>query len=310
MAWIEVHQSVTTHRKTIAAAELLDIPEPHMVGHLVTFWLWALDNAQPETGELPKATARLIARAAQWDGNASTFLETLVAVGFLDDNDGVISVHDWDDYAGRLLDRRATERERSRQRRAAARGEQADRHTTGGQPADVGQTTVGTNPTNQPYNPPTPQGAADKPRENDSVSDIRLVSNGHPPDIERTAQVTTKQTTNTNNPILRTAPDKPARKRAEGKSRPPDLWFDQMTALFGMDAHPLNDIERGRVNTACKQIRDAGGRPEQLVRALEEFHRLYPKATPTPMALAGNWSQLVNGARAPARRLEDAYPAV
>ncbi len=46
MAWIEAHQSLRDHRKVPDMADRLDMPEAHVVGHLVYLWLWALDNAQ------------------------------------------------------------------------------------------------------------------------------------------------------------------------------------------------------------------------------------------------------------------------
>lgn len=143
MAWIEVHQSLITHRKTIAAADQLNMQEVHLVGHLVTFWLWALDNAQD--GQLLNVTPRMIARASLWTDSPDELVDALVTVGFLTRTDDGFTIHDWDDYAGRLIDRRTAERERSRQRRAASKSKD-DQQTTGGQPADDQQTAVGTVP--------------------------------------------------------------------------------------------------------------------------------------------------------------------
>ena len=47
-----------------------------MMGLLVSFWLWALDNAPK--GDLAGITPRMIARAAQWDGEPEKLAETLV----------------------------------------------------------------------------------------------------------------------------------------------------------------------------------------------------------------------------------------
>ncbi len=45
MAWIQIHQQLKDHRKVLAAADELDIEPAHMLGLLISFWLWAIDNA-------------------------------------------------------------------------------------------------------------------------------------------------------------------------------------------------------------------------------------------------------------------------
>lgn len=63
MAWLEIHQSIKDHRKVLAAADILDIPPVHLMGHIISFWLWALDNT-PD-GSLGAVSLKTIARAAQ-----------------------------------------------------------------------------------------------------------------------------------------------------------------------------------------------------------------------------------------------------
>ena len=96
MAWLEVHQSLFTHRKTYALADLLGLPEVHTVGHLVALWSWAIDNA-PDG--IIAASPRTIGKAAQWPGAYDTFVDALVEVGFLDRDGETLAIHDWDDYA-------------------------------------------------------------------------------------------------------------------------------------------------------------------------------------------------------------------
>jgi hypothetical protein len=110
-AWIEVHQSLPTHPKTIEAAMLLDVAECEVVGHLVCLWTWALD-ATPD-GRLDLSKPRIIARAAQWEKEPGRFVDALVAVRFVDD-DGAI--HDWYVYTGRLMERRERVNEQTRTR--------------------------------------------------------------------------------------------------------------------------------------------------------------------------------------------------
>jgi hypothetical protein len=115
MAWIELHQAVWTHRKTFAMADLLDIRETYAAAHVMRLWTWALDNA-PD-GCLPNSP-RIIARSADWDGSPDQFIEALVDAGWVDRVDDSYHLHDWADYAGRLIDRRVANTERMRTARA------------------------------------------------------------------------------------------------------------------------------------------------------------------------------------------------
>lgn len=119
MAWLEVHQSLPTHRKTDALADLLGIRPVEVVGHVTCLWLWALDNARD--GNLTASSPRAIARAAMWEGDPSRFYNALVAAGFLDEP-GMI--HDWDEYTGRLQEQLERRREKTRERVANWRARQ------------------------------------------------------------------------------------------------------------------------------------------------------------------------------------------
>jgi len=118
MAWIELHQSLFTHRKTMQAAETLDLPEVYVVAHLMALWTWALDNA-PD-GVLP-ASRRIIGKAAQWSGDPTALVNALFDAGFLDgDEEGRTLIHDWHSYAGRLVEKREANAERMRRARASS----------------------------------------------------------------------------------------------------------------------------------------------------------------------------------------------
>lgn len=41
MAWIQIHQQLKDHRKVLAAADELDIEPAHMLGLLISFWLFS-----------------------------------------------------------------------------------------------------------------------------------------------------------------------------------------------------------------------------------------------------------------------------
>ena len=163
MAWIQVHQALKDHRKLYDAADELEITPPHMMGLLISFWLWALDNAS--AGQLAGVTSRMIARAAQYDGEPEKLTSALIRAGWLDKKeDGTLEIHNWYEYAGKLIDQREAEKARSKRRRTAAGktvGEPTnDRRTTAGQPPDDQQTTAGRLDYTRVDNniPPNPQG--------------------------------------------------------------------------------------------------------------------------------------------------------
>ncbi len=112
MAWIEVHLSLFTHRKTIELAELLGLPEVYAAAHLVALWSWALDNAPDAT--LP-ISARIIAKASQWPADPDAFVEALLEAGFLDAEGDRCLIHDWQEYAGKLIDQRKANAERQKE---------------------------------------------------------------------------------------------------------------------------------------------------------------------------------------------------
>ncbi len=112
MAWIESHQELYRHPKVKRLARATGASVPALIGHLHLLWWWALDYAQ--TGELTDYTSEDIADAALWEDDPAAFTEAVTNAGFLDRDDGRTYLHDWNDYAGKLLERRASDRERKR----------------------------------------------------------------------------------------------------------------------------------------------------------------------------------------------------
>jgi hypothetical protein len=115
MAWIESNQEVGRHPKTKKLARLLDISMAAAVGHLHYLWWWALDFAQE--GLLSKFDECDIAEACMWEGDAKKFVDALVQVGFIDQNESVLSIHDWYEYAGRLIEKRQADADRKQRER-------------------------------------------------------------------------------------------------------------------------------------------------------------------------------------------------
>lgn len=130
MAWIESHQEVGRHPKTKKLARLLGVSLPAVVGHLHYLWWWALDFAQD--GVLDKYDAEDIADAMQWEGDADQLVEALLSSGYIDDTDDGLVVHDWAEYAGKLLERRAKDRARKRAATEASDSPQDFRRNSNG----------------------------------------------------------------------------------------------------------------------------------------------------------------------------------
>ncbi|MDR1688311.1 MAG: hypothetical protein LBS21_06835 [Clostridiales bacterium] len=124
MAWIESHQELGRHPKTKRLARALQISLPAAVGHLTYLWWWATDYAQ--NGELTNYTAEDIADASLWEGDASEFVNALVTAQFVDRDETGTHIHDWYDYAGRLIEQRNNNRERMRRARAAKNQDEAE----------------------------------------------------------------------------------------------------------------------------------------------------------------------------------------
>ena len=130
MAWIESHQEVGRHPKTKKLARLLGVSLPAAVGHLHYFWWWALDFAQD--GRLEKFDNYDLADAVQWDGDPDALVSSLIASGYIDETDDGLMIHDWGEYAGKLLERRAKDRERKRAAAEAAGVPQSFRRNSKG----------------------------------------------------------------------------------------------------------------------------------------------------------------------------------
>lgn len=155
MAWIESHQTLANHPKTLKLARLLNVPRVTAIGHLHFLWWWALDYAQD--GELSKFEDLDIAVAADWQGEPASFWQALIRAGFVDE-DGTL--HDWDDYAGRLIERRRADAERKRE--ARAKGVQSP---SGGHPEDGVRNPTVPNPTPPDQNESLAEKGASAPEE-------------------------------------------------------------------------------------------------------------------------------------------------
>ena len=122
--WIELHQEMPRHPKTLALAQAIKISRREAVGLLIDLWTWGL-NCADETGHLRGITNEGIAMAMDWPGRqAAKLVNALVDCGWIDGENGGYSLHDWADYTSRLSDKR---KDAERKREARKRAKQADK---------------------------------------------------------------------------------------------------------------------------------------------------------------------------------------
>ena len=176
MAWIESHQELIKHPKTKKLIRRLGVSSPTVVGHLHMLWWWAMDYAQD--GDISRFDAEDIADAVEWDGPADVLVTALIESGFIDKEVDGLKIHDWYDYAGRLMEKREQNKERKRRSRKKAQdgtGDSEDvtrpsraRHADSSETGDgvtglpyltVPNQTIINNPP-----PPTEENACDDPR--------------------------------------------------------------------------------------------------------------------------------------------------
>jgi hypothetical protein len=105
--WIELHQTLPRHPKLIRFAGMLRVPQSQAAGHLVFLWLWTLDYAP--TGDVSAFGPAELSAGADFRGDAELFCRALTECRWLD-ADG--KIHNWEKYAGRLLEVRRKDRER------------------------------------------------------------------------------------------------------------------------------------------------------------------------------------------------------
>jgi len=149
MAWIESHQALGQHPKTLRLAAELGCSVPTAVGYLMFLWWWSVDYA-PD-GLLRPGSEGIVARACHYGGKPERFWSALVRAGFVDELPDGGHIHDWRQYTGRLIEWRRADAARKRAWRLA--GSNRSSQLSGGHPED-GATTASL--PYQPYQPYQP----------------------------------------------------------------------------------------------------------------------------------------------------------
>lgn len=104
MAWIESHQKLERHPKTIHLMSLMGWELDSCIGKLHRFWWWCVDYA--EDGDLRRHNDTVLASAVGLNGDqAKQFVGSMIEAGWLD-REPYFRVHDWWDYIGLFLRRK------------------------------------------------------------------------------------------------------------------------------------------------------------------------------------------------------------
>ncbi|MDA1189637.1 MAG: hypothetical protein O2854_08195 [Chloroflexi bacterium] len=110
--WIESHLSLARHPKALRFARSLKKDLPAIFGHLHLLWWWTLEYAP--TGSLDGVSDQELANVCMYRGDPARLVASLMDAGFLNPDR---SIHDWFDYTGRLLIKRASTAQRVRRHR-------------------------------------------------------------------------------------------------------------------------------------------------------------------------------------------------
>lgn len=118
--WIELHQEMPRHPKTLALAQALKVSRREAVGILIDMWTWGLSCAD-EDGNLKAIGDEGIALALDWPiKKAGALVKAFVTCGWMDKlDDGKYCLHDWPDYTSKLSEKRKDAERKRRERKAA-----------------------------------------------------------------------------------------------------------------------------------------------------------------------------------------------
>lgn len=112
--YIPSHAALGNHPKLRRLARTLSVSRPAAVGHLHYLWWWSQEYAPDGDLSYHRYTAEDIADAALWEGDAYAFVDALKTAGFLDDDEGRLLIHDWDEYGGKVVRDLARDAQRKR----------------------------------------------------------------------------------------------------------------------------------------------------------------------------------------------------
>lgn len=307
MSFVQVQQSLVTHRKTLRLARLLSLDRYATVGRLVALWAWALDNALDGVfGD--DIDAEVVADVMGWEGKPAELLEALITAGFLDvapDEQGAarLHIHDWHEHMGRLIEKREQDAERKRRQRERERESQgesaiADAAVTsnaGPASADVDVTQM----SRGRHADVTHQSRVEK---NISTGTVipkeRERAQTHATPAADAALAPSSPAPSQSLPSSKVTPLRAPTPATTTTARVPDPVWDACIAAMGQNGRaPTNRVERGRWAKGIQALNESlaadGSPPTEIVTRARRYRARFGTGVPLhPMALAGNWTTL------------------
>ncbi len=110
--WIKIEHALPNKPEVMEMADNLDISEWEVVGHLVCFWTW-VDQNLSAVCPVARGTFRGLDRVAGRTG----FAQSMVDVGWLVIDDGMVNIPNYEDHLSQSAKARALESKRKRRGR-------------------------------------------------------------------------------------------------------------------------------------------------------------------------------------------------
>lgn len=141
LAWISVHDHVVGG-KLRGLAKDIGCSQKEALGILVSLWLWGLNNAD-RTGALKSCdrddVADELSKGLSEGLNPTSIVESLVEQNWIDEESGILYLHDWDSWQEqwyKFLSTKEYDAKRKREARAKKKIEESAEDIQAGKPQD------------------------------------------------------------------------------------------------------------------------------------------------------------------------------
>ncbi|SCI67348.1 Uncharacterised protein [uncultured Clostridium sp.] len=141
MAWIELHDNLPDHPKTLAVARALDMDKDMVVGKLCRLWTWCLANR--EDGLLALEDGETLCEVMRFTGGTKKLMQALCTppkggeAGFIEPTPGGYRLHGWEERTGLLMETRARKRAQTMERTRRYRERRKEQVSQGGGDGDA-----------------------------------------------------------------------------------------------------------------------------------------------------------------------------
>lgn len=275
MSYVPIYQSVLTHRKTLKLARLLDLDKFSVVGRLIALWTWSMDNAGAD-GSLADIEPDILADVMSYAGKPSELVEALLTAGFLElDEDSHWRIHDWEQYGGKLIERKDANAARMRAARSRSKPERPARPAAPPEPSPRASHVRSTNGTRAQF--VQSQRRGEERREDTESRESAPVASPVASAVA-SADASRSQSPSTSSSTSST-------------SRPRDVLWDACADAMG--GLPSNKIERGKWAKGIQALRESDATPAEIGVRSQRFRARFGEGIPLhPIVLANNWTML------------------